>query len=167
MAESITKTVHQIEQVNPAINWVDSALCKALQGGPICITLHRPEPPRTSDTNAKFHAMIADIQRQAVITMPGRRVVMSEYDTDAVKALLVIWFAKERELNGEPLSKPPRSLIDPVSGERVSIRPSTAQWGKRDASDFIEFLYSVGNDGGVRWSEPAMKAYEEMRESKV
>lgn len=163
----ITKTVHCRSQEKAAADWVQRAIAYAVKDGPICITLHRPEASRSSGANAKFHAMIDDIQRQAVITMPGRRVVMSEYDTSAVKALLVIWFAKERELNGEPLSKPPRSLIDPVSGEWVSIRPSTAQWGKRDASDFIEFLYSVGNDGGVRWSEPAIKAYEEMRESKV
>lgn len=167
MSSQITKTVHQIEHVNQAVNWVDTMICKGLESGPVSVTLGRPQKRRNSLSNAKLHAMIGDIQAQGVISMPGRRVTLSEYDTDALKALLVIWFANERAMNGEPLTRPPRSILCPVTGERVSIRPSTAEWGQKDAGEFIEFLYATGNDAGVRWSDPALKAYEEMRESKV
>lgn len=165
MAQQITRIITRPEEINPAINWADDMTLKALAGGPVQWTLGRLEKRRNSLVNAKLHAMIADIQAQGVISMPGRRVKLSDYDTDALKALLVIWFANEREMNGEPLTKAPRSIICPVTGERVSIRPSTAEWGQRDACDFVEFLYSVGNDAGVRWSEPALKAYEYMREA--
>jgi hypothetical protein len=165
MADSVTKIVHAKEQVNACINWLDTMICKGLDGGPVAITLGRPEENRNSPTNARFHAMIADLQKQAVITMPGRRITLADYDMDACKALLVMWFARERELNGEPLTKPPRSIIDPVSGEKISIRPSTAKWGKRDASDFIEFLFQIGADCKVAWGDPALKEFEQYREA--
>lgn len=165
MADSIEMIIPDKDQLRPKMDQAWKLVCKGIEAGPVLVTLGRPKKRRNSLTNAKVHAMIADIQAQGVISMPGRRVTLSEYDTDALKALLVIWFANEREMNGEPLTKAPRSILCPVTGQEVSIRPSTAEWGQKDAGDFIEFLYSVGNDAGVRWSEPALKAYESMREA--
>lgn len=165
MADSIEITIAEKDQLRPKMDQAWKLVCKGIEAGPVLLTLGRPKKRRNSMTNARLHAMISDIQRLGVISMPGRRIALSEYDTDALKALLVIWFANEREMNGEPLTKAPRSIICPVTGERVSIRPSTADWGQKDACDFVDFLYSVGNDAGVRWSEPALKAYESMREA--
>lgn len=165
MSDRITKHITEKAQINKALNWLDTTLCKALEAGPVAFDLYRPEDPRNNIQSSKFHAMVSDLQKQAVIKMPGRRIVLAEYDLEAVKALLVIWYANERALMGEPLAKPPRSIICPVTGERISIRPSTAKWSKKDASGFVEFLYCLGVDTEVRWSEPAIQAYNEYRES--
>lgn len=164
MADQVEITIPDKDQLRSKMDQAWKLACKGIEAGPVLVTLGRPKKRRNSMTNARLHAMIADIQQQGVISMPGRRVTLSDYDTDALKALLVIWFANEREMNGEPLTKAPRSIICPVTGERVSIRPSTAEWGQRDAGDFIEFLYATGNDAGVRWTEPALKDYRSMRE---
>lgn len=165
MADSISRTVTKPEEINGAVNWVDAMTMKGLERGPVEITLGRPEKGRTSPQNSRYHAMMGDIRKQAVITMPGRRIVLADYDADECKALLVIWFANEREIQGDPLSKPPRTVMCPITGQSISIRPSTKDWGKKDASDFMEFLFALGADTGVQWSEPALKEYENYREA--
>jgi hypothetical protein len=36
----------------------------------------------------------------------------------------------------------------------VQIRPSSTDFRKNEASDFIEFLFSVGAEHNVHWSDP-------------
>lgn len=159
--------VSSLQEKQYALARASTAIDKALEIGAVDVALRYRENRRGIASNAKFHAMIGDLNKQAVITMPGKRVALSQYDAETCKALLVIWFAKERELNGEPLRKPPRTEIDPMTGERISIRPSTTQWGVKDTSDFIEFLYSLGAASGVIWSEPALKEYQDYKEARV
>ena len=165
MSNRASNTIPSLEHLPRLIDWVSRCCQQGLQGGPIAVDVYRPEVMRDSVDNAKFHAIMSDIHRQAVISMPGRRVVMSVYDFEAAKTLLVMWYAKERELNGEPLSKPPRSIIDPMTGDRVQIRPSTTKWSKNDSSQFVHFLHALGDECGVMWGDPAMKEYEQYRES--
>lgn len=166
MADSITKTVESREQVNPCLNWLDAGMCKGLETGPVAVTLGRPDTARTGPQNSKQHAMYEDIRKMAVIPLPGRRIVMADYDSAEAKALLVMWFANERALEGRPLSKPPRTVMCPVTGENITVRPSTAEdFGKRDTAEFVEWLYATGTQAGVKWSEPAIKEYESYREA--
>lgn len=167
MGKELIIPVRSIQEMQYAIARVSAAIGKGLERAPVEVALRHQNGKRGSLSNAKFHAMIADLNKQAVITMPGKRVALSKYDAETCKALLVIWFAKERELNGEPLRKPPRTEIDPMTGERISIRPSTTQWGVKDTSDFIEFLYSLGAASGVNWSEPALREYESYKEARA
>lgn len=162
---SISKTVTDVAQLNALMGWVGGMVGKALEAGPVEVTLGRPEEIRNSVQNSRYHAMLSDLHKQAVISIPGRRITLSDYDSDTCKALLVMWFARERELNGEPLARPPRSITDPMSGEQITIRPSTTKWSKRDASDFVEFLYSLGADCKVVWGDPALKQYQEYRQA--
>lgn len=166
MADSITKTVESREQLIKCLNWMDGMICKGLETGPVAVTLGRPESARTGPQNSKSHAMYEDIRKMAVIALPGRRIVMADYDPSEAKALLVMWFANERALEGRPLSKPPRTVMCPITGENITVRPSTAEdFGKRDTAEFVEWLYATGTQAGVKWSEPAMKEYQSYREA--
>jgi len=107
MADSITLTVKDQTEINPAQARIKDILLKTLPGGPVAITLGRPEEKRTVPQNSKIHAVFADIQSQGVIKMPGRRTVLSNFTVDEVKALSVVWFANERELEGRPLKNRP------------------------------------------------------------
>ena len=139
---------------------IQSGLNKGFDGGkPVLIQLMRPK--RNNLTNAKLHAMMTDIHAQAVIKMPGARIVLSEFSFDELKTLLVIWFAKERELNGEPLSRPPKHFTDPTTGENLVVRPSTTEFCQRDACDFVEYIYALGCDCNIKWSEKAQHAYSQ------
>lgn len=159
-------TITKTEDINRALNWADGMILSALRGGSVVMTLGRPEDKKSSSQNRKFHAMINDINKQAVFYVPGKRIVMSDYDSDQAKALLVMWFANEREAIGEPLPKPPRNFLCPVTGQQISIRPSTVEWKKSDTASFVEFLYMTGTMGKVKWSEPALKEYESWSQEK-
>ena len=166
MSDSITKTISSKEQVNKALNWLDTTICKGLEGGPVSITLGRPDEKRTLPQNSKTHAIYYDLKTQAVIVMPGRRIVLNDYTEAEVKALAVVWFANERELEGRPLRKPPRTVLCPITGQNITVRPSTAEdFGKKDTAEFIEFLHALGADTGVIWGDPATAAFSEYREA--
>lgn len=148
--------------------WLKTANSRGRSISVTAITDDEPDfdTDKSSTQNARFHAMIGDINKTGVITIPGRRIVMSDYDADQCKALLVMWFAAEKEQLGEPLPNPPRSFIDPISGQSISIRPSTTTWGKKLTCQFVEFLYATGAMSDTKWSEPALKEYEQYREAK-
>lgn len=122
--------------------------------GPFVISFAQPN--KTRDMECKYHAMINDIHRQGfrASTFP------------AVKAVLVNQFAKELASMGEPLAHPGETAWDWVNEELVSIRPSTKDFSVKEGSKFIEWLYALGADLEIQWSEPAMRAWEEYREAK-
>lgn len=160
-----SQTIKERDQVNRLLNWADRCICSGLEGGAVDVTICRHDPVRSWLANRKFHSMIADINKMAVIRIPSRTIRMSEFDADQCKALLVVWFANEKAEAGDPLPKPPRSFEDPITGKLISVRPSTTEWGKRLTCEFVEWLYSFGANYGVTWSEPALKQYESYREN--
>ncbi len=170
------KTVGKLENVNKAINWIDGKLCDIIKSGQVASfiicsqsdikQLLNTDEERTIPQNDKIHAMIADIKKTGVIKMPGKRIVMDEYDDEVVKCFCVKWFAEEMALNGTPLPKPPQTVIDPINGDLVTIRSSTKDFGKKVMSDFVEWLYALGAESGVTWSEKALECYQEYRHAK-
>lgn len=157
----VRNKVAQLPEINKALNWLDGCLYKIIQGGKEAyIEVGIFEDDRSAESNSKFHAMISDIGKTGVIKMIGKRIILSDYSTDELKALLVHWFANEMQLNGTPLPKPPHHMTCPMTGEKISIRPSTTSFSKSVASQFIEFLYATGSQANVTWSEPALKEYE-------
>lgn len=165
MANRLTKIIDGEIQVKPFIQALEAKILSALPGGAVAVDLYRPEDQKSDSQRCKFHAMIGDINKTGVIKIPGRTIRMADYDADQCKALLVMWFANEKQDMGEPLSKPPRSFLDPITGQSITIRPSTIDWGKKLTGEFVEWLYVIGACSGVIWSEPALKEYESYKES--
>lgn len=165
--DPIRKRVSQLDQVNKALNWLDGAFVKILGAGKIPyveIGIDSGEP-KSDIQREKFHAMIGDIKKTGVIVIPGRRIVMNDYDNEQCKALLVMWFTNEVEGTDIVIPNPPRHFLCPITGENITIRPSTTKWGKKLTCAFVEWLYATGAMAGVKWSEPALKAYAEYREA--
>ncbi len=172
---SIKKIIQTHSHIDLAMKWFDGKATKLLNGGHTQFLIlgygevdsepEKKEADRNDIQNAKFHAMIGDIAKQAVFKAPGLTVSMSGYALDEAKALLVVWFERECVLMLEPLRHGSRVVIDPFTGEQITIRPSTTKFLKTESNNFIEWLYATGAAGGVRWSEPAMKEYENYRES--
>lgn len=139
---------------------IAKGLGKGFEGGKkVLMVLMRPK--RNSLSSAKLHAMMSDINKQAVIQMMTIRVDLRDFKFDPCKALLVKWYDEERKLNGDPLSKPGQYVVDPLNGDKVYLRPSTKEMSQKEACDFVEYLYALGCSCGVVWSEKANKAYEE------
>lgn len=160
------KYVTKKENVTKCVNWSDGAICKILDKGLIAKVTIEEVDPRTIEQNKKEHAMITDIHNQAVFKIPGKTVRMRDFPFEECKSLLVMWFANELKEIGEPLKKPPKTVEDPFTGERYTIRPSTKDEIDIEETDkFIEWLYSTGAETGVRWSEPKLKQYAGYKEA--
>jgi len=109
---------------------------------------------KSRDVEKKYHAMIADIAKS--VTFYGK----TKYSAEVWKSLLVEQFANDRAAMGEPLRHPARKITS-MDGHRViTVRPSTTQFGKKEASDFVEFLYAQGAEMSVTWSDPEIASWD-------
>jgi len=154
-AAQITKRIDSAEQIPMASRWAQVMTEKALQSGPVQWVLTRPGKSRNQE--ARYHAMIHDIRQQC----------FRGYSEDGVKAVLVNQFALEMAEQGEPLANPGEKVWDWKTQEPVYVRPSTKKFRKAEASAFIEFLFSVGSEFEVQWSDKSLAIYDEMREAKA
>ena len=147
--------------------WLRAANKRGHSTSVTAVTDDEPEfqAPKSDIQREKFHAMIGDIKKTGVIQIPGRRIVMNDYDNEQCKALLVMWFTNEVKGTDITIPNPPRHFICPISGENITIRPSTIKWGKKLTCAFVEWLYATGSMASVTWSEPALAAYNEYREA--
>lgn len=159
------KFLSKKESINKALNWSDGELLRIVESGKSAYIEIGIHDPGSSSQREKYHAMIGDVVKHAVIKIPGKRIVMSDYGLDIGKDLLVRWFSEEKKLMGEPLKKPNRTIIDPMYGDTLVVRASTRDFVVREAGDFIEWLYALGSDCKVPWSEPAMKEWQSYREA--
>ncbi|MBL3825142.1 MULTISPECIES: recombination protein NinB [unclassified Marinobacter] len=151
----LSRKIEAENQVPFVMQWVQQAVSRALAGGPVQITLGRVSKSR--DQEAKYHAMIEDIRSQC----------FKGYSREGMKAALINQFALEREQMGEPLRNPGEKVWDWKNEARVYVRPSSKKFTKREAADFIEFLYATGSEFDVQWSEKALAIYDEMREARA
>jgi len=114
----------------------------------------------------KYHTLIGEIAKQVKFQregIVGQPAVEKTYDLDTWKALLIDEFERTKQEMGEPLSKPGRMVPSLSGGHMVSIRPTTTKFKKREASEFIEFLYAKGVEYGVKWSATAEQIAEAER----
>lgn len=156
MGKSLVFKVTQPSDYVSVIERVKNAATKGIQSGrPFQIAMRYMS--RTEIQNAKFHAMISDIRSQC----------FRANTFDGVKAVLVNQFALEMEEQGTPLDNPGEKVWDWKSQEAVYVRPSTTDFQKHEAAQFIEFLYATGVEFGVRWSEKALKAYDSYKEARA
>lgn len=170
-AEKIVEAEIQVENFGKSIvGWLKAAISKGKAVKVLAITDDEPDfdTAKSDGQREKLHAMIGDIKKTGVIVMPGRKVVMNDFDDEVCKALLVMWFCNEiKELNDEKIKipNPPRTIVCPLTGERITIRPSTIPWGKKLTRVFVEWLYATGVMAGTKWSEKGLAAYESYREA--
>lgn len=161
------KIIQNHSQIDQAMKWFDLNATKILNAGKKVFLDAGVYDENSLEMNSKYHAMIGDIAKQAVFKTPAITVKMSEFDAKEAKALLVTWFERECSQNNEHLRHGSRVVIDPFTSEKITIRASTKDFLKTEQNKFIEWLYATGADGGVRWSEPALKEYESYQQSQV
>lgn len=155
MSKELTYRIDGLGDVHTKMRTVWEMVNKALREGAVEVVLRRPSKNRIQEE--KYHTMIGDIHRQC----------FRAFSAEGVKAVLVNQFAREMEDAGTPLAHPGEKVWDWQSREPVYVRPSTKKFRKAEASQFVEFLYSVGAEYGVKWSEKALEAYEEYREARA
>lgn len=99
---------------------------------------------RTLDQNAKQWPMLRDIASQVQISVNGTMQLISE---DAWKDVATSVFQQETN-------------YAEYGGRVIALGARTSKFGKHVFSEYIEFLYALGAEHGVKWSERALRHYE-------
>jgi NinB protein len=97
------------------------------------------EPTRTSDQNAKFHAICSDLAKSQV-TWAGKR-----RDAAAWKVLLVSGHATATKEGSE--------MVPGLEGEFVNLRESTALMSKKRGSSLIDYSLCFCTMNGLETKE--------------
>lgn len=109
------------------------------------------EAGKTRDQEERYHAMIGDIAKQWDFL--GKR-----WHQDDMKRLLVDAFAQAMREAGTPLHHDGR-VVPSIDGERVvQLGIQTSKFRKREASEFIEYLFAFGDEHGIEWSNEVRHA---------
>lgn len=111
------------------------AILKAEPGYVVTIA----EPTRSSEQNAKLHALLSDLAKSPM-TWAGKRRTLDEW-----KMLMVSAHSVATQHPGE--------VIPGVEGEFVAIRESTASMSVARASSLIEYVLSFCVSNGVELHE--------------
>ncbi len=150
-----TLTIREPRFIDPILSQARNIAARAIAGGPVCIELKRESKSRLQEE--KYHSMIGDISK--TVRLDGK-----QYGPEIWKALLVDEFELECENIGQPLRHKGETIVSLDSKRRVTIRASTSKFLKKEASNFIEFLFMKGSEYGAVFSDRSMKYYEEEAE---
>lgn len=98
---------------------------------------------RSTDQNAKFHAICSDMERAGFVWAGKRR------RADEIKVLLVSAHAAATvdTFKVEP------EIIYGLEGEKISLRESTARMSVRRSSSLIEYAVAFCAQNGIRLGE--------------
>lgn len=126
---------------------------EAVQQAPEGFVVRISPPGKSRDQEERYHAMLGDIAKQW--TFMGQK-----WHQDDVKRLLVDAFAEAMRQAGTPLHHDGR-IVPSIDGQRVvQLGIQTSRFYKREATEFIEFLFAWGAEEGIVWSNERRRAEE-------
>ena len=139
MSKSDMKFTVTPENALPVVDSMLDTLHRGLKAGPVLVTLGRPT--RSSDANAKLHAMLSDLSKQ--VEWHGQKFTCEVWKRLCVASYL-------REQNESPM------LVPSLDGQGVDIiYQKTSKMSKKVMSELIEWVSCFGAENNVVWSERA------------
>jgi hypothetical protein len=137
-------------QAHATLSALWSAIKPELADGKRLVVTVREER-KTRDQEKKYHAQIGDLAAQW-------RYLGVEWDEEDMKRILVNAFKEDTKTDPE-LAECWREMgeIKAVPGLRgglVILGDQTRRFPKKLASAFVEWLYALGAEVGVEWTEP-------------
>lgn len=129
------------DNLRAAMREVWTLVCRGLRAGEVVVTLGRKK--RSNDQNAKLWPMLTDISRQ--VDWFGRKHSPGQW-----KDIITGSFESCEFVPG-------------IDGQMIMLGGRTSKYSKARFSELIEYIYAFGADKQVRWSEPALKAFEQYR----
>lgn len=127
-----------------------------LKSGLLYEVIIREYDEKSRAQEEKYHAMISDISKQLLHN--GEKL-----DAESWKRLLIEAFVIVMQEIAKGENKPDpfhgkARLIMSLDGKRiVQLGVQSRLFGKKVASDFIEYLYAYGVDNGVKFSAKALQ----------
>jgi hypothetical protein len=114
-----------------------------LAGGPVLITLGREK--RSLSQNAKLWPTLTDVSKQ--VDWYGEKLSPEDW-----KHVFTAGLKKQRAVPG-------------IDGGFVVLGTSTSKMDKATFSNLLELIHAFGAEHQVQWSDPALKAFKQYRES--
>ena len=139
MAENSYK-ITELRQIGNAVQWMIQRVERGLSGGAVVVSLGREG--RTDDQNDRTHPMIRDIMNGIDHPILGKNETQWRY-------FLVAQWAGQ-------------TMVPSLDGQQLIVvaNKGVSQMTRADNSSFIEYLFSVGADHNIPWSDPSLAAYE-------
>lgn len=106
-------------------------------------------PKKTRGQEEKYHAMVGDICKSGLFCFLGRK----DWSEEDIKRLLVDAFSAEMAAQGKPLSQAGQIVPSLDMQRTVQLGIQTRRFTKKEASDFVEYLYAYGAALGVEFAE--------------
>ena len=151
MPREVTKTIEDISQCKDALAWCQDMLLRGIRGGAVLIKMTRPDDSRSLDQNRKLWACLNDISRQ--VDWPG-------FDGKLVKLRPEEW----KDIFSASLGN--GKTVPGLDGRSfVVVGLSTRRMSKAQFSALLELIQAFGADRNVRWSDPALKIFDEYNEA--
>ena len=128
--------LNNVEQGTVLIKSLWPKMKSALESGKeLCLTVE--EAHRSDDQNKKYHAIIAEIAKQA-------QHMGAHWDAEIWKRLLIDQFAHETGLGGS-------QIVGSIDGSRiVQLGLQSRKFTKEQGSEFIEWLLVWATDKGIQ-----------------
>lgn len=128
---------------------------RAVQEAPAGMWVTISEAKKSREQEERYHAMLGDIADQW--TLHGRK-----WDAESMKRLCVDQFKRDtiRDPDLATLWHEMGSIemAPSIDGSGVvALGTQTRRFPKKLASAFIEWLYALGAEVGIRWSEPVRR----------
>jgi len=137
MAE-LTYTINQESNLIGMMNTIWQSITKGLKSGAVVVTLSREK--RTPAQNRRMWAVLKDVSEQ--VEWHGRR--LSDEDWKHIFSSAV----EQQE------------AVPGISGGFVVLGVSTRGKPKAWFSDLFEIINALGAEHEIRWSDPALEAFE-------
>lgn len=131
-----------------AMEWANNLIRRGLKGGPVMLRTGRES--RSIEQNNRLWPSLNDVARQ--IDWPRGTGLMRSKDDWKV----IFMSAFNNEVN----------VIQGMNGELINLSLSTSSLPKRDFADLITFIQIKGDEWGVKWSDPALKLFDEYVEAR-
>lgn len=142
MSKSLSFTIRDSHSLVGIMNSVWQNVSKALQAGPVVVTLGREK--RSLSQNAKMWAVLNDISSQ--VEWHGRKL-----DQESWKHMFSASLTQQEAVPG-------------INGGFVVLGVPTKNQSKEWFSNLFELINAFGAEHQVKWSDPALKAFEYYKE---
>lgn len=132
------------------------AMQEFFKSGLLYEVIIRPYDEKSREQEEKYHAMIGDISKQLLHN--GEKLDAESWKRLLIEAFVIVMQEMAKGENKPDPFHGKARLIMSLDGKRiVQLGVQSRSFGKKVASDFIEYLYAYGVDNGVKFSAKALK----------
>jgi len=129
----------------PKLQEVWQLVTRGIAAGNVVVTLGREK--RSKSQNARLWATLTDVADQ--VEWHGQYLSQEDW-----KNIFTASLTQQR-------------VVPAIDGGFVVLGTSTSKMNKQQFSDLLELIYAFGANHQIKWSDPALEAFEHYREAQV